>query len=216
MPPSSIRVTINGREVLVPRARFGVFLELEQTLTDMRDGVRAKDSGKVVGCIIEYIDISINEEYLIDGRPWIEVLSLFTEVRALNALFSDIPLLRSGSHKKKDPVSWDYPDRAIVVWTHLIALHYGWSLSEIRSLWPEEAAAFVQEILTEEQLSKEWEHSLSPVAHPRDKKGKDLYQSLPRPVWMTRIPRKQKMLRAGMPKGTIIDLSGVTVDDLDD
>lgn len=216
MPPSSIRVTIDGREVEISRARFGLFLELEQILFDMSEGVRLENSGQVVKCIKEYIDASTNREYSIGGRPWIDVLSLFSEVRILNSLLADIPLLESGGYKEKDSSPWDYPGRATIVWVHLIAFHYGWSLAEIRSLWPEEAAAFVQEIVTEEQLAKEWEHSLASVAHPRDKRGKDLYKPLRRPSWMTRRPRKQKLLRKTIPVGTIIDISGVNVEDLDD
>jgi hypothetical protein len=103
-----------------------------------------------------------------------------------------------------------------ILWIRLIATAYGWSKTEIESLWPEDAAIYVQEILTDEQIRKEWEHSLSTVAHPLDKQGKDQYRPLRRPSWMSPRPRKTRIPRNMLPKGHIINISGVELDDLDD
>ena len=181
----------------------------------MRQKIRERHSGDVVALIKKYIETCVEEEYLLDGLAWYDIMTVFFQLRMLNIMHSDIPMIQMEAHKRRDPAPWDYPHRATIVWIHLLAANYGWSLTDIQNLWPEEVAMFVQEILTEEQLRREWDHSLSPVAHPRDKKGKDLFQPLTRPAWMTRKPRKQKLLRAGLPKGTIIDLSGVSPEDLD-
>ena len=128
---------------------------------------------------------------------------------------SNIPLLKSLA-RDSAKVPWDHKERPFIMWIHIIASTYGWSLTEIRSLWPEEAAIYVQEILLDEQLDREWDHMLSPVAHSADKSGKDVYKRLQRPSWMAPRPRKQKLLRKTLPQGHIINISGIKEVDLDD
>lgn len=215
MPPSSIRVTIDGREVEILRARLGHFLILERHSSDFYEAIKKRDSGAAASAMMAYLKVALPEEVNLSELPWLKIMSLFITVRGLNALPRDIPLLNSRSQElAKTP--WDHKKRPYIMWIHILASTYGWSLTEIRSLWPEEAVIYVQEILFDEQLDREWEHMLSPVSHPADKRGKDLYKKLQRPSWMAPRPRKQKLLRAGLPQGLIINISGVEVADLDD
>lgn len=216
MPPSSIRVTIDGREVKISRARLGLFLSLERHLTDLRKAINGRNSGLAVQAILSYLQEATDKQIDIGDMPWYEFYSLFTQIRTLNTLSRELPMLKGSGFKRRDPVPWDHAYRPSILWIHLIATAYSWSLTEIENLWPEDGATYVQEILTDEQLRKEWEYMLSSVAHPRDKKGKDLFTPLPRPSWMTSKPKKQRLLRKMQPVGTIINISGIELNDLDD
>jgi hypothetical protein len=69
---------------------------------------------------------------------------------------------------------------------------------------------FVQEILIDDQMRREWEYSLSQVAYKYDKRGKGELVPLKRPGWMLASggPPKSKILKKLLPVGNIIDLSG--------
>ena len=215
MPPSSIRVTIDGREVEIRRARLGHFLDLERHSSAFYEAVKKRDSGAAVSALLAYLKEALPEEIDLSSLPWFEITNLFLYIGSLNMLPSNIPLLKSLA-RDSAKVPWDHKERPFIMWIHIIASTYGWSLTEIRSLWPEEAAIYVQEILLDEQLDREWDHMLSPVAHSADKSGKDVYKRLQRPSWMAPRPRKQKLLRKTLPQGHIINISGIKEVDLDD
>jgi hypothetical protein len=200
----------------ISRARLGRFLQLERHLSDLREAIKEKDSGGVVSAIHSYLSEATETEINISDMTWFDFYGLFLAIRGLNTLPRDLPMLKGAGFKRKDPFPWDHPARPFILWIHLIATAYGWSKTEIESLWPEDAAIYVQEILTDEQIRKEWEHSLSTVAHPLDKQGKDQYRPLRRPSWMSPRPRKTRIPRNMLPKGHIINISGVELDDLDD
>lgn len=150
-------------------------------------------------------------EAKLDEAPGYEQLAALLGIIELNSLKTDLPLLR-GTASQSKLAPWDYEGRILVMWVHIIASAYGWALDQIRDLFPDEALAFIQEILVDEQLQREWEHAHSPVSYKHDRRGKAELLSTPRPGWMkvsgppkpTRIPRRL------IPTGTIIDLSGVT------
>lgn len=216
MPPSSVRVKIDGREVEVSRARLGLFLQLERIGRDYLDAVDRHDSGACVKAMHQYIQTASGIRFELDEEKWYEFYTTFMGLKIMNTIDADIPMLKNPIRVMADP-PWNHPERPYLIWIHIIASTYGWSRAEIEDLWPEVAAAFVQEIALDDQFEKEWEHALSPVSHPRDKRGKDLYRPLIRPPWMAgaRV-KKQKFLRKTLPVGTIIDLSGVSAEDLDD
>jgi hypothetical protein len=209
-------VKIDGREVEIPRARLGLFLQLERIGRDYLDAISKQDSGACVDAMHQYIRTASGIEFELGKDAWYDFYATFMGLKIMNTIDADIPMLKHPTRIKDDP-PWDHPDRPYLIWIHIIASTYGWPRSEIEDLWPETAAAFVQEIALDDQFEKEWEHALSPIAHPRDKRGKDLYQPLVRPPWMagSRV-KKQKFLRKTLPVGTIIDLSGVDPGDLDD
>jgi hypothetical protein len=71
--------------------------------------------------------------------------------------------------------------------------------------------ALLQELLTEEQLEKEWEHSLSEVAYQYDPASKtNSLVPLRRPSWMLRVvlsKASKEVPSELMPKGLILSLS---------
>ncbi|KKL45509.1 hypothetical protein LCGC14_2354950, partial [marine sediment metagenome] len=103
------------------------------------------------------------------------------------------------------PVPWDHSERSIIMWIHLIASCYSWSKEDIENLWPEEATAFVQEIIADEQHEREFVHSLSKVAYEYQKSsGKSRYKPLSQPAWMRfRQPIQKKHLITKVPKGLL-------------
>jgi len=217
MPPSSVRVKIDGHEVVISRARLGLFLKLERYSRDFIKAAKDRDSGACVLAVKQYLEAASGKELDLNKNIWYEFYGAFMALKIMNMIDTEIPMLKNPMRSKGDDPPWTHPDRPFIIWIHVIASTYGWSLTEIENLWPEEAAAYVQEITLDDQFEKEWEHMLSPVAHPADKKGKDQYQPLTRPPWMTgsRV-KKQKLLRKTLPVGTIIDISGVKLEDLDD
>ena len=216
MLPSSIKVTIDGHEVNVPRARLGLFLHLEYHLSTLRKATEDRSSSRIVGAIHQYLELAAGQSIDMPTMTWIEFYSLFVEVRGLNTLPRDLPMLKGAGFRRRDPAPWDHPYRPRILWIHMIASTYGWARAEIEYLWPEDAAVYVQEILTDEQLQKEWEHMLSSVAHPVDKQGKDKYVKIARPAWMSPKPRKTKIPKRMLPMGHIINISGVEPEDIDD
>jgi len=218
MVPSSAEVMLGGRVIKVSRARLGLFLRLERRLREARQAIKNHDVGSLINSIRSYLELAIGEEVDPLDCNWAEFFSAFILLVSLNRIPSHIKALTARDHRRSRPPPWDHPDRTYVLWIHLIATNYGWSREEIENLWPEEAAAFVQEILIDEQTKREWEYFLSPIAHPTDKRGKDMFKPLPRPLWMQEGARvkKMKIPRKLLPSGRIIDLSGVTPEDLDD
>jgi len=214
MPPSSIKVRLNGREVSVSRARLGLFLKLEPYLRDLKNAVEQRDSGGVVLALHQYLISAVEEQVNLGKANWLELLTAFFLIKRMNTVSVDLPMLMERIVARGPETPWDHPHRPFFMWVHLLATRYGWSLTEIESLWPEDAAMYVQEILVDEQLEREWEYSLSPVAYPADKKGKVRFTPLTRPVWMRKAgPRKTKIYKKLLPVGHIIDLSGIEDED---
>lgn len=190
------------------RARLGLFLKLERCLHDLREAIKQRNSGGVVSAIYRYLTTATNEAIDFSELNWFEILTAFFNVRGMNVVLIELPILKTRIEERASISPWDHPDRPFLMWIHLLAQNYGWSLTEIESLWPEDAAMYVQEILVDEQLIREWQYSLSSVAYPADSKGKVRFKPLPRPSWMQKgRPRKMKVLKELLPVGVIINLS---------
>ncbi len=217
MRAQTCNVVLNGREVVVPRARLGLFLRLEEIYGQLADQVRRRDSGACVSTIIEYVEAAIGEKLTDPGKAdWRPLFFGFLKLKRMNSLEPIVPFLKDIA-KPSGEDSWTYPGRVGVLWIHILASRYHWSRTEIEDLFPEEAAVFIQEIMYDEFLTKEWEYSLSELAYEPQKDGKSRYRPFPQPSWMgSKKPKKVKMLKKLIPAGTIIDLSGVTPDQLDD
>lgn len=74
--------------------------------------------------------------------------------------------------------------------------------NQTSELDPDDGVALLQEILTDDQLEKEWQWSLSEIAYPYNPDTKKSeFKNLPRPVWMQkeiRKPVKQIKIPASM------------------
>lgn len=188
MAGQSVSITLGGRAYSVERARLGGFLRLQQARDLLNKGIETGGNGEIVGGIFDFLRVCIPELSPKDfhSAPWYEAFNAYLKLEALNRLphGTDFAIIQfqSASNRK---VPWDNPLRAIIIWIHLIAKSYGWSKEEIEYLWPEEAVAYVQEIMADEQTQREFMHSLSEIAYPYDKATKKArYKPLQRPAWM--------------------------------
>jgi hypothetical protein len=219
MKHESVKVVLNGREFTIARARLGLFLRLETISAKLVGMIKRRDSGGCVFVIAEYLELATGEPLGdLTKLMGVELFSAYLTIKMMNFLDADIPLLKKLTEKTHGESSpWEYDGGLRYTWIHLLASTYHWPLDQIENLWPEEAVAFIQEILVQDQLQREWDYGLSEHAYSVDKEGVSRFMPLPRPAWMVRSrPKKTKMLRRLLPSGHIIDLSGVTPDQLDD
>lgn len=167
------------------KLRFRRWIELEETKDKILRAAR-ENSDQFPDTIFHYLSAALNvkAEYF-ESLPWEEVIGLFLLVSSLNVPPQQLPLVSKPSTSKKEKDEWDYAGRTWHLYSHLLAKSYGWSLEYIASLSVEDALAKVQEILTDEQLDKEflWNMSEASISYnPKTKITKKI--SLPRPYWM--------------------------------
>jgi hypothetical protein len=152
-----------------------------------------------------------------EADSWENTVFILTQVLRDFRPDNKLPILKDAPDDGKNkPASWDYEGRNWALWSHLLAKNYGWTLEYIGDLDVNEALARVQEILTDEQLEKEFIHSLSEVAYPYNKSTKKQhYKPLSRPYWMKAIAPEIKMVkfnREFLPMGLVHDMSGMPLE----
>lgn len=208
MVERSVVISLGGREWEITRARLGGFLRLQKVRESLQKAVRSGDNGAITDSLFRFINVVIPDltpsEFYSD--PWYKVFAAYTRVEALNILPNAVSfsIIRFGKESGK-PVPWDHSERSIIVWIHLIASCYGWSKDQIENLWPEDAIAFVQEIVADEQREHEFIHSLSKVSYEYQKITKRYkYKPLAKPTWMRfRQPNQSKNVITKVPKGLL-------------
>ena len=209
------RVTINlgGREFNVARARLGLFLDLEIILSRLENAAKNDDSGAIADALFSYLSACIPEidREMFNSMPWYEVINAYGSLASLNRIKGDFAIIsRQIGHSK--PVPWDYPERTKTVWIHMLADAYHWSKIDIENLDVEDAVALVQEIQVDEQIQREFEHSLSEIAYQYDKASKkSKFVPLHRPPWMVlrkELP-KTRLPKAYLPMGKVITAEGL-------
>ena len=187
---------------------FKKWLDLEQLKKQISD---ATESGEFPDRVFAYLSVAF-DSLIRPKDSWDKTILLFT--KALNELQPDrkLPMLQPHTSNEK-PVAWDYPNRSWAFWSHILAKAYGWTLEYIGELDVNEALAMVQEVLTDDQLDREFVYSLSEIAYPYNKSTKkNHFKPMPRPHWMkAMIPpiRKVKFRRDMLPVGLIQDVSGM-------
>lgn len=204
-------IALGGREWKISRARLGGFLRLQQARESLNQGIEEADNGQIVEGIFEFLRVAIPdlEAHEFNQAPWFDVFFAYSQVEDINRLphGAEFAILKFPSEGGRD-VPWDNPLRAIILWIHLIATTYSWSKDEIENLWPEEAIAYVQEIMADQQEDREFAHMLSEVAYSYNKTTKkSQYKPLSRPLWMI-MQRPEsaitKMRRDFVPIGNVL------------
>lgn len=217
MADRSVNIALGGRVWTIERARLGGFLRLQQARETLNEGIKDGGNGQIVGGLYDFLTVALPDLTPKDfnSAPWYEVFNAHIAIENLNQVpwGTEFAILRIPDSGGK-PVPWDNPLRAILIWIHLIAKTYAWAKSEIEELWPEEAIAFVQEIMADEQTDREFIHSLSEVSYEFNKTTKKShYRPLSRPAWMM-LARKTKEIITTfrpdmMPVGNVIYPRGV-------
>jgi len=190
-----LTVTLDGHDHVVRRARLGLYLELEQY----------ERKHAVVGYLQAY------------GLPTnvsgVEGLRAYIALKKLNRPKIQIPLLLAKANAKTKDANWNYEDRWTISYIHIVASAYHWSRADILNLNVDEFYCYVQEILTDTQMDREWVYSLSEIAYPFDSASKTRkFKPLERPSWMmlnaTRWePEMVRMPKAMLPMGLILNPS---------
>lgn len=143
---------------------------------------------------------------------WKDVMDAMSRVASKSTPNVKIPLTTTEGPKQKDE-PWEYSGRSWYVYANLLAHAYGWELKKIEQMDVKEALSLVQEILVDDQLDKEFIHSLSEVAYHYDKSTKKSeYKRLPRPSWMVFKQMKKshaptRIAKSLLPVGNVIDMT---------
>lgn len=215
MNGSTVRVSLGGREYPLSRARLGRFLDLQRQRSVLAEAVKRSDTGAIAEAVIGYLQTGLASVDLNFGfyasRPWSELLAGFRAVEECNRIpkADEFALMRDRPRGKPQRDPLDHHHRTAKVWFHRLASAYHWTVEEISNLWPEDAIGFLQEILIEHQLEREFQHSLSTIAYPLDKRNKGKYKPLQRPAWMIQAamdqaPEKGPIARKVLPLGAVI------------
>lgn len=206
----SVNVTLGGREYIVHRARLGVYLRQQEASSLLAAAGKSGDNGSIMRAINKYLEIAIPEitPQIVEDASWVEIATAISLIEIINRVEIDFALLRfAGEPEASTPVPWEYEERLRYFWVHLLARSYHWTREEIENLWPEDALAFIQEILVHDQYDREFLHSISEIAYqyqPGTKSSK--YVPLRRPLWMVLREEhpKVKLHRDLMPIGVVV------------
>lgn len=218
----SVQLTLGGREYTATRVRLGQYLRLQAIVEALEEAVEGRDSGAINDAILKYLITAIPglDRERLRPLPWFELLNAYHQVSTLNTIpeATRFAILRRVEERKGRSIPWNYVGRSAIFWTHVIASAYHWSKGAIENLWPEEAIAFIQEIMVEDQLDREFLHSLSDVAYHYDKTTKkSRYKPLARPLFMIQgtqqKPRRILLHRRMLPIGNVIYPEGVDIDE---
>lgn len=187
------------RFIRAARPRFRRWIELEELKEHF---IRAAEEGTefpltLFRLLSAALGISPRHLQLI---PWQRLLIAFNQVCLKNLPLIRLPLLTESSPIKAKKDAWDYEGRIWYLYSNMIAQSYGWTLDEISQLKVEDALAIIQEILTDEQLQREFAWGLSERAFSYDPKSKQSeFHALPRPYWM-RPKIDMKVKKTKIPK----------------
>lgn len=204
-------IDLGGIAYSIERFRLKQYLILQQKISTLSDAVEGGDNGSIVKAILDVLCFAIGDINRGDllQLPWYEIVNAYTYIAMLNSIpqSNRFAILRKYDHASKTTDPWTYFERTLYLWTHMIASAYGWSKKTIENLWPEEAVAYLQEILADQQYDREFYYSLSDAAYsydPATKKAK--FRPMERPAWMvlrTEPIKTQKINIKALPSGNV-------------
>lgn len=175
-----------------PRARLGLHIilaELSDKISEALIGGDEKQAARLISAY--FVESGLNVKQV----SGVIQLGAYLELLELNNPRWLLPFQKWESPPTK-PIPYDYPGRSWAWVVHKLASRYGWTRDEIFNLWPEEAAAYLQEIFISEYDESDEARSLSEVAYHYDKfTKKATFRPLPRPGWMVDGGGKPKTIR---------------------
>jgi hypothetical protein len=178
----AVNIIIDNVVVRVARCRLLRHLQLSEI------EIKIKATSEPVlksALIIEYLSVAGLTDGQLKGASTYEMLDAFFALRQLNAWQWLLPWLANSKETPGEPEFYDYSGRRWAVWVHRLASRYGWSRDQIFNLWPEEAAAYIQEIMVSEYYEREDKRALSELSYRYDKATK-VSNFIPTPTysWM--------------------------------
>lgn len=194
----------------IPRARLGLHLRLSKIYAR----VTFDDAPETATAIKEYLDLCGLDDTDLTGLEQLQAVLILVEINRLQTVFAYQKW--KGPDQKEPP--YTYSGRIWALYIHKIASRYGWTRDEIFNLWPEEAAAYIQEIILAEYDEADERRALTEIGYKYDQATKkSRFIPVPRPGWMVdEAPEKSRRLRVRrdmLPMGNIIDLTNKTNDD---
>jgi len=204
---NSSTVVLDGKSYEVDRARLRLWLQLEDIREEIARAADRRDREGLASSIYSYLSVALSIPIDFEALPWNEVVNAYADLIGLNRPVYDFPLLTI-SNKRREEVSWNYEGRTWYAWSHMLAREYGWTIEYIAELDIDDAIAHMQEIMTSEQLDREWQWLMSTKSVVYDKRGRGKFQDLSRPEWMD-IPKKPvtdgpKVKRSVLPVGNVV------------
>lgn len=117
---------------------------------------------------------------------WENIVRAFYKCLKLTQCQIELPILQPTQEEQKED-TWTYDHRIWHLYSHMLAKSYGWTLEYISNLTVEEVFPKIQEIITEDQLNKEFLWGMSEHSVSYDSKTQTgHFNPLPRPQWMNR------------------------------
>jgi len=201
-----INIIIGGQAVFVPRCRLLRHLQLSQIEVKIGEN---RHPVEISGQIIKYLSLGgITNEQLKEASAY-ELLEAFFALRRLNAWQWLLPWLSKPNTTPSDPEVYEYEGRRWAVWVHRLASRYGWGLETIWGLYPEEAAAYIQEIMVSEYYEREDQRALSELSYKYDNSTRSS-RFVPAPMFSWMIdespPEPIRVLIRTLPVGNVIKL----------
>jgi hypothetical protein len=204
-PGQGVAIILAGVPRQVARARLGLHLRLAR-LAERFDALPTEGSVADAGLIREYLDACGLDQSEGTG---VELLSAYVSLRAINLWQWDLPFMKQPGDPAKKPLPYEYQDRVWAWWVHRIASRYSWTRDEIFNLWPEEAAAYMQEIFVAEYDEADERRSLTEMGYHYDKASKkSRFIPLSRPAWMAgrEEPKPRRVNKRWLPVGNLVNL----------
>jgi hypothetical protein len=185
---------------------FRKWIDLENHKKSIAEAVEGSEFPTEV---IAYLSTAFGDKGW-EKKPWkTPVYSMMEGFTKFNP--KPLPLLEAPPNKKK--VDWEYEGRTWSYFSHILADAYGWTLEYIGSMDVNEALGHIQEILTNDFLNQEFQHSLSELSYEYNKSTKkSYYKPLTRPYWMRPASKPTQVVRIRrdmLPVGYVIDASGL-------
>lgn len=176
---------------------FREWTEQEERKENILKAVRDR-SDEFPTLLIEFVSTALRvPSHWIEDIPWNILVEAFYAI-LIRYPMVDIPITQPYKRDTESKEDWDYNGRNWYFYSNIIASRYGWTLEYISQLKVHDALATIQEILTQEQLDKEFQYSLSEIAYPYDRSTKkSTFQPMKRPRWMS--PKIKEVPRFKMP-----------------
>lgn len=204
---NSSTVILGGKDYDVDRARLRKWLQLEDTREKIARAADRKDREGLASSIYSYLSVALSVTLDFSSLPWNEVIEAYAELVSLNRPSHSFPLLDIATSRREE-VSWNYEGRTWYSWSHMLSREYSWTIEYVAELDIDDAIAHLQEILTTEQLDREWQWLMSTKSVEYDKRGKGTFRELSRPEWMgkSRKPLSEgpKVKRSVLPVGNVL------------
>jgi hypothetical protein len=201
-----VKIIIDSEPVFVPRCRLLAHLQLSEIETKIKNSLQPV---LISALIIEYLAVADLSDEQIKRASTYELLEAFFALRQLNAWQWLLPWLANSETGPAQPEFYDYSGRRWAIWVHRLATRYGWSRNEIFNLWPEEAAAYIQEIMVSEYHEREDRRALSEISYKYDQVTKTS-QFIPAPAYSWMIddspPEPVRIPVRMLPVGNVIKM----------